>query len=323
MNRCAFTGCETPLVDPTTGTVVAEVCHIRAQSSGGPRFDANLSEEDRHAYENLILMCKNHHSVIDDTNNLMVFTVEYLTDLKVRHEEDASKNPAPPSVSEAVASAILMNSVVYEEGSSHLDFRDAYFKVGGDGGQMGGSGGAGGVLTIVGTTRRPLGAAIDLNGGHGQFPGGGGGGGGALRFEGRPATAADLEAGLVVRGFFLGDALRIADGLLFSHDAGPAFYRVSGVPSIVRTGFAVIVDYGDLPPATLIKFDVVADSISGNARTEGTLDFEVPDWQNLVPRRCVAANVTMEVIKTGVVNVRLVSGSVTLAEYPVELRAAD
>ena len=38
-NRCAFPGCTTPLVDPTSGKVTGRICHIRARNPQGPRHD--------------------------------------------------------------------------------------------------------------------------------------------------------------------------------------------------------------------------------------------------------------------------------------------
>jgi hypothetical protein len=70
MNRCAFPGCTTPIVMTDTGTLVAEVCHIRAQSEKGPRYDPSQSDEERHGFDNLVLMCRVHHKVIDATRML-------------------------------------------------------------------------------------------------------------------------------------------------------------------------------------------------------------------------------------------------------------
>lgn len=82
-NRCAYPKCETPIVHPS-GTVTGEVCHIRAQSAGGPRFDPIQTDEARHAFENLILLCSVHHRVVDDRPD--TYTVELLTDMKEMHE---------------------------------------------------------------------------------------------------------------------------------------------------------------------------------------------------------------------------------------------
>ena len=86
-NRCAFPKCPSSLVDGKK--VVGKICHIKARNEGGPRFDPNQTAEQRHGYDNLILMCGRHHDVIDDDEE--AYTVEYLHRLKAKHEQSASK----------------------------------------------------------------------------------------------------------------------------------------------------------------------------------------------------------------------------------------
>lgn len=63
-NACAMHLCPNPLVD-VDGVVVGRICHIHSASDNGPRANAALSPEERHAYENLLLLCSPHHDVID------------------------------------------------------------------------------------------------------------------------------------------------------------------------------------------------------------------------------------------------------------------
>jgi hypothetical protein len=86
-NRCAFPKCNSPLV--MGKKVIGEVCHIKAQNKGGTRYDPNQTATERHGYDNLILMCSPHHTVIDDDED--AYTVEYLHRLKEKHEQTASK----------------------------------------------------------------------------------------------------------------------------------------------------------------------------------------------------------------------------------------
>jgi tetratricopeptide (TPR) repeat protein len=83
-NQCAFPGCALPLVDPDSGAVLGEICHVRARSPGGPRYDATQTEEQCHAFENLLLLCPSHHKIVDD--NPDVYPVERLLEIKARHE---------------------------------------------------------------------------------------------------------------------------------------------------------------------------------------------------------------------------------------------
>jgi len=83
-NRCAFPGCAVPLVDEASGKVTGRVCHIKADSPDGPRYNAGQSEEERHGFANLVLMCPLHHDVID--SDVEKYTVERLLEIKARHE---------------------------------------------------------------------------------------------------------------------------------------------------------------------------------------------------------------------------------------------
>lgn len=84
-NRCAFSECTQALV--TLGVVTGEVCHIRGQHSGGPRYDPSQTEAERHSFENLLLMCPAHHKVIDEDE--VTYAVPRLEQLKKKHESSA------------------------------------------------------------------------------------------------------------------------------------------------------------------------------------------------------------------------------------------
>lgn len=86
-NRCAFSQCDQAIVQPD-GIVTGEICHIAALGKKGPRHDPNLSEEQSHSFENLILLCERHHKIVDgDTKN---FTIESLRGMKATHEKEGS-----------------------------------------------------------------------------------------------------------------------------------------------------------------------------------------------------------------------------------------
>lgn len=63
-NQCARPGCSTVLL-AATGTLVGEVAHIAAESPGGPRYDDSLSDTERRAFENLLLLCSVCHDLVD------------------------------------------------------------------------------------------------------------------------------------------------------------------------------------------------------------------------------------------------------------------
>ena len=63
-NQCAFPRCPDTLIEGET--VVGKVCHIKAAQLAGPRYDPQQTAAERHGYDNLILLCGKHHTVIDD-----------------------------------------------------------------------------------------------------------------------------------------------------------------------------------------------------------------------------------------------------------------
>lgn len=73
----------------SAGTITGEICHIKARHIGGPRFDLTQSEEDRHAFDNLILLCRHHHKVIDSEPGL--YTEDALAEMKLIHENGAGR----------------------------------------------------------------------------------------------------------------------------------------------------------------------------------------------------------------------------------------
>jgi hypothetical protein len=86
-NRCAFPKCTSSLIDGNK--VVGKICHIKARKKGGARWDKDQTPEQRHGFDNLILMCGRHHDVIDDDED--AYTVEYLHGLKTKHEQSAGR----------------------------------------------------------------------------------------------------------------------------------------------------------------------------------------------------------------------------------------
>lgn len=84
-NRCSFPECTTTL---THGDIlVGEVCHIKGERPGSARHDPNQSDTERHAYENLIILCPTHHKLIDYDKES--FSVAQLNEMKSKHEAAA------------------------------------------------------------------------------------------------------------------------------------------------------------------------------------------------------------------------------------------
>ena len=87
-NQCAFPTCSKNLVD-SNGRLKGEFCHIEAAMPGGERFNPDMTNEERISYENLILLCFDHH---EETNNVLNYSVKQLKEMKKNHESKVEKS---------------------------------------------------------------------------------------------------------------------------------------------------------------------------------------------------------------------------------------
>jgi tetratricopeptide (TPR) repeat protein len=92
-NLCAFPQCPTPIIDPSSNVVIGEICHIKAREEGGARYDPSQTDEERNAFENLILLCSVHHKIVDTDEN--AYPVKRLTEIKAAHEGKFSYGAEP------------------------------------------------------------------------------------------------------------------------------------------------------------------------------------------------------------------------------------
>jgi len=81
-NRCAFPKCKETMMDEE-GNFVGEICHIEAAKTGGERFRASMTDDERRSFSNLLLLCHRHHVV---TNNAEKYPVATLQEMKAVHE---------------------------------------------------------------------------------------------------------------------------------------------------------------------------------------------------------------------------------------------
>lgn len=82
-NICAFEWCNNNLC--RDWIIVAEMGHIEGYSPEWPRYNPNLPDKEKDSFDNLILLCRNCHSVVDKKES--EYSVQYLKDLKIAHEE--------------------------------------------------------------------------------------------------------------------------------------------------------------------------------------------------------------------------------------------
>jgi hypothetical protein len=87
-NRCAICKIElSPESSSDRPHVIGEMAHIvgrKAEGVKSPRGNSLLDEEDREKYPNLILLCRNHHKIIDDDPE--TYPIEVLHQIKAEHE---------------------------------------------------------------------------------------------------------------------------------------------------------------------------------------------------------------------------------------------
>jgi len=121
-NVCAFEDCRRVLtveMEPGSPDVLlGEMAHIVAESPDGERGGDPLPLDQRNLHSNLILLCNNHHQIIDDPGNAAYYTVERLRGIKEKHERwvqqtlnrahgTASVLPQPKQVTETLFSNLL------------------------------------------------------------------------------------------------------------------------------------------------------------------------------------------------------------------------
>jgi tetratricopeptide (TPR) repeat protein len=86
-NRCAYPGCDNPIVADATefddAAVVGQIAHIVASSGRGPRGDPTFPPEQLDREPNLLLLCGHHHALVDAQD--ATYTVEQLRAWKREH----------------------------------------------------------------------------------------------------------------------------------------------------------------------------------------------------------------------------------------------
>lgn len=85
-NRCAI--CHKGLIDDNRDedkhSIIGEGAHIKGEKQGWSRYDPNMTDKERNCYDNLILVCRNCHKIIDDQPD--TYSVEKLHETKLNHE---------------------------------------------------------------------------------------------------------------------------------------------------------------------------------------------------------------------------------------------
>ena len=92
--RCSFDACQIELIklsdEGTEDAVLGEEAHIIAQRKDGPRGETPIESSRIDLYENLILLCPTHHTLVDAQP--AEYTVDVLHQMKKTHESWVDSN---------------------------------------------------------------------------------------------------------------------------------------------------------------------------------------------------------------------------------------
>jgi len=126
---CQRPDCPNPLfVDTATNNIhVAEIAHIIAASTKGPRADVKLTAAEKGSYDNLILLCANCHVTIDKAH--ADFPDDMVRDWKRKHVDritslfGAVEYPDRASARKAIEPVLLENRTVFDKHGPHNEYR--------------------------------------------------------------------------------------------------------------------------------------------------------------------------------------------------------
>ena len=129
-NKCSI--CKTELFSNKGNNKqvnIGEECHIISSKSKGPRHIPNLDDYDQ--YENLILLCRNHHKQIDELVD--TYTEELIRYIKSNHEKWVkdtlnhsieSRNIDKPKFLRRITSGKELFSIINDSMAQRTDYDD-------------------------------------------------------------------------------------------------------------------------------------------------------------------------------------------------------
>lgn len=142
--RCAYEGCQRPLyrVDEQTGarTLNSRICHVNARRENGPRWDPLQSADDNRSEQNLVLMCIEHASAIDDPATVYSYSAERLHEWKSKQFEEYNQLKQGWIIDTDMA----LEAIAAPSSNVKIVLTDSVLTLGGEGGKSPGAGGGGG-----------------------------------------------------------------------------------------------------------------------------------------------------------------------------------
>jgi len=101
---------------------LGEMAHICGEKPESARYNANMTDEERQSYDNLIYVCPTCHSKID--KDVTTYTVEKLHKLKAEHEKNAV-NDLSASINKVTCSELdLILKCIVNPNEEHLNSED-------------------------------------------------------------------------------------------------------------------------------------------------------------------------------------------------------
>jgi hypothetical protein len=96
-STCAYPACDEPLLKWIDGLdtpiLNSRIAHIHAASALGPRYDEAMADEDRRAFDNLVLLCLPHAEEVDLKAFADRYSVESLYQWKLVQLQTAPPKP--------------------------------------------------------------------------------------------------------------------------------------------------------------------------------------------------------------------------------------
>lgn len=142
--RCAAADCPRPLyrLNEQSGarTLNSRVCHINARQEGGPRWDPEQSSDVNRSKQNLILMCVEHASAIDDPANLSAYPSELLHSWKATQLQEYDRLKQGWTIDSGMA----QDAINLSFSNVGVVINHSTIALAGEGGRAPGAGGGGG-----------------------------------------------------------------------------------------------------------------------------------------------------------------------------------
>jgi hypothetical protein len=127
-NVCAEPNCRNILTTQNGEIVIAQIAHIEAANAGGNRYNPNMSDDERRHFNNLLLLCDEHHKTVDHKPNEALYPASLLREWKKNHEakqqQTLSNNPTLLSVAIKAIAKLKTETIQDNLSVESFDIRD-------------------------------------------------------------------------------------------------------------------------------------------------------------------------------------------------------